>query len=181
RLSGAPRALSWQVLFSGEPQKRRYRELIILKPLLDYTQLQPAEQPIAAVHAAARQADIAEGGPVQLRITGEVALAEEELSSSLSGMEFAGVMTFFMVWGVLYFAMRRGALIFNVLICLGMGLLLTAAFATLVVGHLNLISIAFAVLYIGLGADFAIHFLLRYREVLEGGAAPAGALHISGG
>lgn len=181
RLSGAPRALSWQVLFSGDPQKRQYRELIILKPSLDYTQLQPAEQSIAAVHAAARQADIVEDGPVQLRITGEVALAEEELSSSLSGMEFAGIITFFMVWGVLYFAMRRGALIFNVLICLGMGLLLTAAFATLVVGHLNLISIAFAVLYIGLGADFAIHFLLRYREVLEGGAAPAGALHISGG
>lgn len=181
RLSGAPRALSWQVLFSGDAQKRQYRELIIIKPSLDYTQLQPAEQSIAAVHAAARQVGIDGDSPVQLRITGEVALAEEELNSSLSGMEFAGIITFFMVWGVLYFAMRTGALIFNVLICLGMGLLLTAAFATLAVGHLNLISIAFAVLYIGLGADFAIHFLLRYREVLEGGAAPAKALHMSGG
>lgn len=181
RLSGAPRALSWQALFSGEPQKHRYRELIILKPRLDYTQLQPAEQTIVALHAAAKEVGITEDSQVKLRITGEVALAEEELSSSLSGMEFAGIITFFMVWGVLYFAMRTGALILNVLICLSMGLLLTAAFATVAVGHLNLISIAFAVLYIGLGADFAIHFLLRYREVLEGGAAPAEALHISGG
>lgn len=77
--------------------------------------------------------------------------------------------------------MRAGGLILNVLICLMMGLLLTAAFATAVVGHLNVISIAFAVLYIGLGADFAIHFLLRYREVLESRLPPTDAIHISGG
>jgi hopanoid biosynthesis associated RND transporter like protein HpnN len=77
--------------------------------------------------------------------------------------------------------MRTGGLILNVLICLLMGLILTATFATAVVGHLNLISIAFAVLYIGLGADFAIHFLLRYREVLENGHLPSEAIHISGG
>ncbi len=77
--------------------------------------------------------------------------------------------------------MRNGGLILNVLVCLLMGLILTATFATVVVGHLNLISIAFAVLYIGLGADFAIHFLLRYREVLENNHSPAEAIHISGG
>ena len=86
-----------------------------------------------------------------------------------------------MVGMVLYFAMRTGGLILNVLVCLTMGLILTAAFATAVVGHLNLISIAFAVLYIGLGADFAIHFLLRYREMLESGLPPAEAMHVSGG
>ena len=96
-------------------------------------------------------------------------------------MEYAGVITFVMVGMVLYFAMRTGGLIVNVLVCLTMGLLLTAAFATAVVGHLNLISIAFAVLYIGLGADFAIHFLLRYREVLEGGSPPDQAIQVSGG
>ena len=77
--------------------------------------------------------------------------------------------------------MRSGGLILNVLICLTLGLILTAAFATAVVGHLNLISIAFAVLYIGLGADFAIHFLLRYRETVENGAPPPEAMRISGG
>ena len=48
-------------------------------------------------------------------------------------------------------------------------------------GHLNLISIAFAVLYIGLGVDYAIHLCLRYREVLRegitGAAAVAASLH----
>ena len=44
------------------------------------------------------------------------------------------------------------------------GLIITTAFASITVGTLNLISIAFAVLYIGLGIDFAIHMALRYRE-----------------
>ncbi|MEO8992613.1 MAG: MMPL family transporter [Nitrosospira sp.] len=181
RINGSPRALSWQSLFNGEPQKNKYQQLIIVKPKLDYTQLSPAEQPIAALHAAAKDVGMSENGPVRMRITGEVALAEEELNSSLRGMEYAGIITFVMVVIVLYFAMHNTGLILNVLICLTMGLLLTAAFATAVVGHLNLISIAFAVLYIGLGADFAIHFLLRYREILESGTPPSEAMHLSGG
>jgi hopanoid biosynthesis associated RND transporter like protein HpnN len=181
RLAGSPRALSWQSLFNNEPQKSKYQELIVVKPRLDYTQLFPAEQSIAALHAAAKDVGVTEDGPVRLRITGEVALAEEELNSSLRGMEYAGIVTFVMVVVVLYFAMRTPGLILNVLVCLTLGLILTAAFATVAVGHLNIISIAFAVLYIGLGADFAIHFLLRYREILEGGAPPAEAIHVSGG
>jgi hopanoid biosynthesis associated RND transporter like protein HpnN len=181
RLNGSPRALSWQTMFSGETQKNTYQELIIVKPKLDFSQLFPAEQSIAALHAAAESVGITADSPVKLRITGEVALAEDELNSSLRGMEFAGIITFVLVGVVLFFAMRNGGLILNVLVCLLMGLILTATFATAVVGHLNLISIAFAVLYIGLGADFAIHFLLRYREVLENNHSPSEAIYISGG
>ncbi|PTR15517.1 hypothetical protein C8R31_103101 [Nitrosospira sp. Nsp2] len=181
RIEGSSRALSWQSLFNDEAQKNKYKQIIVVKPKLDFSQLLPAEQSTTALHAAARDVGITEGGPIRLHITGEAALAGEELKSSLSGMEIAGIITFVMVGMVLYFAMRTGGLIINVLVCLTMGLLLTAAFATAAVGHLNVISIAFAVLYIGLGADFAIHFLLRYREVLEGGPPPDEAIRVSGG
>lgn len=181
RLAGSPRELSWQSLFQGEPQKSKYQELIVIKPRLDYSQLFPAEQSISALRAAAKEIGVTDHSPVRLRITGEVALADDELNSSLRGMEVAGILTFVLVGVVLYFAMRAGGLILNVLVCLTMGLILTAAFATAVVGHLNLISIAFAVLYIGLGADFAIHFLLRYREILEDGTPPLDAMRVSGG
>ncbi|HEX8873384.1 MAG TPA: MMPL family transporter [Nitrosospira sp.] len=181
RLAGSPRQLSWQSLFQGEPQKNKYQELIVARPRLDYSQMFPAEQSILALRNAAKDVGVTDDSPVRLRITGEVALADDELNSSLRGMEIAGVITFVLVGVVLYFAMRTGGLILNVLVCLTMGLILTAAFATATVGHLNLISIAFAVLYIGLGADFAIHFLLRYREVLEGGLTPVEAMRISGG
>ncbi|MDH3771624.1 MAG: MMPL family transporter, partial [Nitrospirota bacterium] len=43
----------------------------------------------------------------------------------------------------------------------------TAALAALTVGRLNLISVTFAVLFVGLGVDFGIHLVLRYRETLD--------------
>lgn len=181
QLASKPRALSWQALFRGEPQKSSYQEMIMVKPKPDYTQLFPGEQAITAVHAAAKDIGLTDDGSIQLRITGDVALADDELRSSLSGMEYAGIITFVLVGIVLYFAMRTFQLALAVLLCLTLGLLLTAAFATAAIGQLNVISIAFAVLYIGLGADFAIHFLLRYREVLEGGLLTTDAMYKAGG
>ncbi len=57
---------------------------------------------------------------------------------------------------------------FSTLLTLGAGLSLSAGFAALAVGDLNMISLAFAVLYIGLGVDFAIHYALRFRERMSG-------------
>jgi len=180
RLTGMPRILSWQALFRGEPQKIRYQEFVMVKPKQDFTQLYPAEKAISALHTAASDIGLTNDSPVQMRVTGEVALADEELNSSLRGMEYAGMITFVMVVLVLFFAMRTIRLVLAVLICLILGLILTAAFATAAIGHLNIISIAFAVLYIGLGADFAIHFLLRHREVIERGLPAKDAIYESG-
>lgn len=181
KLSGKSHPLSWQTLFRGEPAKARYQEIIIVRPELDYSELLPGKQSIQAVHAAAKEAGLTDDGPVQLRITGDVALADDELKSSLDGMEVAGVVTFILVGGVLYSAMYTVGMTIAVLVCLLSGLILTAAFATVAIGQLNVISIAFAVLYIGLGADFAIHFLLRFREMLDGGMSTNDAVHRSGG
>jgi len=181
RLAGKSRPLSWQTLFRGEPTKNSYQEIIIVKPRPDYSELLPGQKPILAVRAAAEKVGLTDDGPIQLRITGDVALANDELKSSLDGMEIAGVITFIMVGGVLYLAMRTVGMTLAVLICLVTGLILTAAFATVAIGQLNVISIAFAVLYIGLGADFAIHFLLRFREMLDGGRSMNDAMYRAGG
>lgn len=181
RLAGKSRPLSWQTLFRGEPAKTSYQEIIIVKPRPDYSELLPGKQPILAVRTAAEQIGLTDDGPIQLRITGDVALADDELKSSLDGMEVAGVVTFIMVGAVLYSAMHTVGMTLAVLICLGVGLILTAAFATVAIGQLNVISIAFAVLYIGLGADFAIHFLLRFREMLENGLSANDAIYKAGG
>lgn len=181
QLAGQSYPLSWQTLFRGESFKTGYQEIIIVKPIPDYSELLPSKQPIMAVRAAAEKIGVTRDGSVQLRITGDMALADDELESSLDGMEIAGVVTFIMVGGVLYSAMYTVGMTIAVLICLIAGLVLTAAFATVAIGQLNVISIAFAVLYIGLGADFAIHFLLRYREMQESGLLTKIAVYRSGG
>ena len=65
---------------------------------------------------------------------------------------------------VLFLAFKSISLIFAIFANLLAGLILTATFATLAVGTLNMISIAFAVLYIGLAVDFAIHICMMYQE-----------------
>ncbi|MEI8384988.1 MAG: MMPL family transporter [Nitrosomonadaceae bacterium] len=180
RITGTPRALSWQALFRGEPQKESYRELMTVQPNLDYTQIAAAEQSIAALRQMAQDLGL-KGDGIRVRVTGDVALADEELKSALHGTEYAGLLALVLVAGVLYLALNAAGPIFGVLLSLIMGLLLTAAFAAAAVGHLNVISVAFAVLYVGLGVDYAIHFLLRYRERLEEGEEPIKALQSTGG
>jgi len=51
-----------------------------------------------------------------------------------------------------------------ILLTLGFGLLLTVLFASLAVGTLNLVSVGFGVMFVGIAVDFAIQFSVRYRE-----------------
>ncbi|HTK59292.1 MAG TPA: MMPL family transporter, partial [Sphingomicrobium sp.] len=54
--------------------------------------------------------------------------------------------------------------IFAVFVNLFVGLSITTAVGLMMVGSLNLLSVAFAVLFIGLGVDFGIQFSVRYRS-----------------
>ena len=60
--------------------------------------------------------------------------------------------------------MHTWRLIVPILGTLALGLSLTMLFATLAVGTLNLVSVAFGVLFVGIAVDFAIQFSVRYRE-----------------
>lgn len=164
-LDGRRQALSWQILLQDEASQYPYREFIILRPKLDFSQIFPAELAMTTIHQAAKFLDLENQYGVRLRITGDVALAHEELTSAMLGAQNAGIIAFIGVAIILLIALRSAGSVVTVLISLLLGLILTAAFATLAVGHLNLISIAFAVLYIGLGVDYAIHLLLRYAEL----------------
>src|SRR5436305_2305277 len=48
---------------------------------------------------------------------------------------------------------------------LGVGLMLTLLFAAAAIGTLNLISVGFGILFVGIAVDFAIQFCVRYREM----------------
>lgn len=181
RFAGSPHALSWQILFDGEEQADLYQELILARPKHDYAQLFAAEQPLKAIREAAVELGLTQGAPEKLRITGEAALAYDELHSAMRGAQDAGILALVLVILVLLIAVRTIGAIITVMFSLVLGLLLTAAFATFAVGHLNLISIAFAVLYIGLGVDYAIHFLLRHEEVRRSGQPVMKTLPVASG
>ncbi len=64
----------------------------------------------------------------------------------------------------LFLAVRSWRLIVPILLTLTLGLALTLLFAAMAVGTLNLVSVGFGVLFVGIAVDFAIQFCVRYRE-----------------
>ena len=92
------------------------------------------------------------------------------------GAGLGALATLVMVALVLYAALRSWRLLAASLVTLVVGLSLTAAFAAVAVGQLNLLSVAFVVLNVGLGSDYVIHVLLRYRELAAAGQATPAAL-----
>ena len=71
------------------------------------------------------------------------------------------------VIGVLTRALRSLKLGLAAVSTLLIGQVWTAAFAGVTVGHLSIVSASFAVLFIGLGVDFGIHFGMRYAELVR--------------
>jgi uncharacterized protein len=177
---GRFQVLSWSQLMSGdagEPESiDDRRRFIIVKPRLNFASLQPAEDAIDTVRRLAADLNIDAAHGLNLRLTGSAALEQEELASVEKGMGVAAVVSLVLVLGVLLAGLGSLRLVFATLVTLIMGLIWTASFALLSVGSLNLISVAFAVLFIGLSVDFGIHFGLRYREKLGAGGDNASAL-----
>ncbi len=174
--------LSWQGLLDAGVDATAsgvYREIILVTPDLDYSRVRPGRAALEALHALRHDLSL-DDGAVRLRITGSVALADEELLSALTGARRAGLFALLMVGALLWIALRSPLLAAIALISLICGLALAAGIAVLAVGRINLISLAFVVLYIGLGVNYALHVLLRYRERLAGGEMRAAAIAAAG-
>ncbi len=177
QIAGRPGILSWREIMEGKtlgPADRR--RVIVVQPVLDYGSLLPAKTAIDAIRRVARDLGPVSRTGVRIRLTGSAPLAEEELESTLQGMEFAALLSLVLVISLLFWGLRSPRMAGATIATLLMGLIWTAGFATAAVGRLNLISVAFAVLFIGLSVDFGIHFALRYREALDRGTGHAEAL-----
>ena len=174
--------VSWWSLLAGdagpEPATRRF---IAVKPRLDYRELLPAGPVVERTRALVRELGLTAGNGVRVRVTGSPALEHEELESAARGAGIAGVLALAMVSLVLVAGLGSWRLVLATLGTLLVGLACTAGFATAAIGSLNLISVAFAVLYVGLGVDYAIHLSLRYRELVHRGAAHGEALDAAAG
>ena len=164
-LSGDETPLSWRALMIDRPiDPRELRHLILLQPKRDFTALQPGAKATAAVRAMTREMGLTPDRGVTVRLTGPVALNDDEFGTVLEGMGWALVASILLVLALLFAALRSFKLIVACFVTLIVGLVLTFGFATLAIGSLNLVSIAFAVMFIGLSIDFGIQFGVRYGQ-----------------
>jgi uncharacterized protein len=179
QLIGKPQRLSWQNLLAEDQLNTdANRTLVIAKPKLDFSEMLPADVAQTSAREAVR-AIMTENPSVKIRITGETALEHEELESVTKGAQLAGILSLVLVFVVQWIGLRSLKLLSITYIVLLMGLIATAGFAAITVGHLNVISIAFATLYIGLGVDYAVHICLYYRERRVRGYTNDQAIHHS--
>ncbi len=157
-------AFSWRNLITGNaPKPSELRRFVNIQPVLDYQDLEPGGRATKAIRATIAQLGLTPDKGVRVRLTGSVALSDEEFATVADGAALNGVVTILIVLLILWLALKQARIILAVLINLAVGLTFTAAIGLMMVGALNLISVAFAVLFIGLGVDFGIQFSVRYR------------------
>src|SRR6516162_9281798 len=163
-IAGRPASFSWRAMLNGRPptpdERRRFIEI---RPVLDYAALMPGKVATEAIRQAAADLDFGAKYGATLRLTGPVAIADEEYATLEEGAYTNTTVTIVVVLTILWLALRSFGIILAVAVSLLVGLSITAAVGLALVGALNLISVAFAVLFIGLGVDFGIQFSVRYR------------------
>jgi hopanoid biosynthesis associated RND transporter like protein HpnN len=160
-----PVSVSWENVFlQGSSLDPTTRLVVIADTVLDFDAILQAAAPIELIRDAGRSLGLEERG-VQLRITGYPALNHEEMLGLVWDVGIAGLLSFILVLVILWLALRSKRLAGAAAGTLVVGLVWTAAFAALAVGKLNLVSLAFSVLVIGLGVDFSIHLCLHYAAL----------------
>jgi hopanoid biosynthesis associated RND transporter like protein HpnN len=160
---GKPTPLDWTSLGDEKPVINETRWYIFANPVLNYSTVDAAAGPIGEVRRLIKQTNGNDSG-VKVQLTGEAALNAEEFENVSKGAAIAGVLSFTLVTLTVFIGLPSLVLLLPALSLIILGFLINAGFATLSVGYLNMISVAFAVLFIGLGIDYAVHVVLRFAE-----------------
>lgn len=177
-LAGDDTPLSWQRLLDpNAPDQKSYRRFLLVRPVVDFNRVQPAEDSLLGLREVIAELGFANGGDVRVRATGTFPLAYEESQHVREQATWAGVASLALVTVILLVGFRSARLVMCAVLTLIVGLVWTAGFAAAAIGHLNLISVAFGVLFIGLSIDFAIHVSVQFSHCLDEGADPESALN----
>jgi hopanoid biosynthesis associated RND transporter like protein HpnN len=164
-LAGRPAYFSWRELLSGAPSlsgQRDTRQFVEVNPILDFNSLEPGEDASGAIRQAAAELKLADNG-VTVRVTGTIPIADDEFATLREGAALNGALTVFAVLIILWLALHSMRIIFAVFVSLFAGLFITAAIGLALVGAFNPISVAFFVLFVGIGVDFGLQFSVSYR------------------
>ncbi|ACI51622.1 hopanoid biosynthesis associated RND transporter like protein HpnN [Gluconacetobacter diazotrophicus PA1 5] len=171
---GHAQPLSWERMLAGSLADMGGKFVfVVTRPRMDYGSFQPGGAASDAMRQAIGQLEFVRSGHAKVHLTGDVQISDEEFATVAQGMVAGLIGSLVLVTLWLFLAVRTWRIIAPIVITLVAGLLLTTGFAALAVGTLNLISVAFAVLFVGIAVDFAIQFSVRFRaQRLPSGAMP---------
>ncbi len=156
------------------------QRLLIMRllPAKDYGTMDVIAGPLATVRTALRQTR-AEFPGLQAGLTGRPVLQADEMATTNRDMTRASIISVILV-GLLFMVVLHGWLRpLLVIFCLGLAIAMTFGFTTVTLGVLNLLSIVFALVLVGIGVDFGVHVVLRYIEERKEGKSVEDAVRIS--
>lgn len=113
---------------------------------------------------------------VNVGVTGEPVLEKDEMAQSQKDTTLASLVALALCAVIFIYGYQETGRPIKATLCLVVGLGYTLGFATLVVGHLNILTITFVPILIGLAIDFGVHLVTRYEEGLHHGLTEAEAL-----
>lgn len=182
-LDGKAAAIDWPRLLSQLQSAAPPRALVIAKVKLDLTALEQGADATAFIRAQAADLGLTADGGYRVRLTGEVPLTDEEFATIATGTTLAGTLAVLGVGILMVLALGSFRLVGVTLFTLFVGFLFTLGWAAISVGEINLISIAFVFMFVGIAVDFAMQYCLHYREerLKRGSANDAEALDVAGG
>jgi hopanoid biosynthesis associated RND transporter like protein HpnN len=158
-----PANFSWQALASDRPttpsDRRRF---LLVEPVLDFTSLQPGHAATALISRLASDLRFNDR-QIRVRQTGPVPIDDAQFGALGRGALGNIATSILGVLAILWLALRSFRIITAVAASLAIGLAVSTAAGLLLAGALNVISMAFFALFIGLGVDFGLQFSVRYR------------------
>jgi uncharacterized protein len=106
---------------------------------------------------------------VNAGLTGEPVLELDEMQQSQKDTTVASIVALLICAVIFIYGYNETGRPLKATVCLVVGIAYTLAFATAAVGHLNILTITFVPILIGLAIDFGVHLVTRYEEELRHG------------
>ena len=153
------------------------QQVITILPVKEAESFVPAEKAIKTTRAIVDEILAKpEFEGVTAGLTGLPVLENEEMATSQHDIGIATILSLTLTVILLLFAFRGLLNVISAMVSLLVGICLSFAFATAVIGHLNILSMVFAIMLIGLGIEYGIQVVLRYQEELRNGVEGMNAI-----
>jgi hopanoid biosynthesis associated RND transporter like protein HpnN len=113
---------------------------------------------------------------VNVGLTGQPVLDYDQMTQSEKDITLASIVSLFLCALIFIYGYNETGRPVKATVCLIFGMAYTLGFATLAVGHLNVLTITFVPMLIGLAIDYGVHLITRYEEELRHGRTQEEAL-----
>ena len=113
---------------------------------------------------------------VNVGLTGQPVLDYDQMTQSEKDITLASIVSLFLCALIFIYGYNETGRPVKATICLLVGMAYTLGFATLTIGHLNVLTITFVPMLIGLAIDYGVHLITRYEEELRHGRSREEAL-----